>query len=438
MMCVSSPFSEKIEIIFNQYPEYTVSNNSTMFANFIKSASSVFGMKKYPAVLMERIVRYNNDVCVLCLKSGIKRNASGCCDDCDLFADLLVRDTDFAEDVRITIEQFISKTSKEPRNQNALLQYPAAGITHSLFVTDPSIFSNPEKHLFYGCLIRAFFRTRSVYFKDEQKEFLLNPDFAVFIAAQPNISPYDVKHMSYCWMTCVQASLQLPSSNGDIIPDFFLNENEVEGYFHHFCDIHAQERKLTVKSHIYRDSDGDIVGRFRLEDDGYVPVGDRGLALLKGLPLYEMSSDCVGGKGGRVKAILHKSFAKPQLFIDHIWEKKVGQKLFKQTKKDQEQERKEKKERQREEQRQLDRQRREEETALRAARAALVTAVAKIDADLERINHLKELNREVALKNRKIFERKEAEKLAAAAAARHADKLKQKEAERIKFITKKN
>jgi len=408
-----------------------------MFANFIKTAASAFGMKKYPAVLMERIVRYNNDVCVLCLNSGINRNASGCCDECDVFAELLINDTDFAEDVSITIEQFISKTSKEPRNQNTLLQYPAAGITHSLFVLDPSIFSNPDKHLFYGCLIRAFFRTRSVYFRDEQKEFLIRPSFAKFLSEQPNISLDDLNRMSYCWMTCVEASLQLPESR-DIIPSFFLNENEIEGYFYHFCDLHPQERMLTVKSHIFRDSDGDICGRFRLEDDREVPRDDRGLALLKGLPVYEMSSDCAGRKGGRVKAILHKSFKEPQPFIDYIWEEKVGQKLAKKTQQEKEQARKEKKERQREEQRQLDRQRREEESALRAARATLVTAVAKIDADLERIKHLKELNREVALKNRKIFERKEAEKLAAAAAARHAEKLKQKEAERIKFITKKN
>ena len=407
-----------------------------MFANFIKTAASAFGIRsKYPAVLMERIVQYPNDVCVLCLKSGIKRLDSGCCDGCDLFAELLISDTDFAEDVAEIIEQSINRPNLP---EFVHLQFSAlAGITHSLFVPDTSIFSNPDKHLFYGCLTRAFFRTRSMYFRDEEKAFIIHPRFAKFLFEQPNVSFEDMKKMSYCWMTCVQASLQLPSS-GDIIPDFFLKENEVEGQFCHFCDIHPQERKLTVTSQISRDIDGDITGGFRLEDDREIPVENRGLALLNGFPVYEMSNDCAGGKGGRVKAILHKSFAKPQIFIDHIWEKKVGQKLFKQTKKDQEQERKEKKERQREEQRQLDRQRREEETALRAARATLVTAVAKIDADLERINHLKELNREVALKNRKIFERKEAEKLAAAAEQRHAEKLKQKEIERLKFITKKN
>jgi hypothetical protein len=92
----------------------------------------------------------------------------------------------------------------------------------------------------------------------------------------------------------------------------------------------------------------------------------------------------------------------------------------------------------REEQRELNLQRREDEIALRAARAALVTAVAKIDVDLERIKNLKELNKEVALKNQKIADRKEAEKLALAAEQRHAEKLKQKEIERQKFLSKKN
>jgi hypothetical protein len=99
---------------------------------------------------------------------------------------------------------------------------------------------------------------------------------------------------------------------------------------------------------------------------------------------------------------------------------------------------KNKKQLDREEQRELALKRREEEIALRAARAALVTAVAKIDVDLERIKNLKELNKEVALKNQKIADRKEAEKLALAAEQRHAEKLKQKEIERQKFLSKKN
>jgi hypothetical protein len=153
-----------------------------------------------------------------------------------------------------------------------------------------------------------------------------------------------------------------------------------------------------------------------------------------------MEEDCSTGRGGRVKQILHKSFAQPQLFIDHLWNAKHGQKLAKQERnlrEQKEQERKEKKQRQREEQRQLAIQQKEREQALRLARASLVEATAKVDVELEQIRKLKELNREVALKNQKLADRKEAEKLAKDAEKRHAEKLKQKELERQKFVSKK-
>lgn len=102
-----------------------------------------------------------------------------------------------------------------------------------------------------------------------------------------------------------------------------------------------------------------------------------------------------------------------------------------------EQEKQQKKQRQREQQRQLDLERKAEQDALRQARATLVDAVAKIDEELEKIRKLRELNREVALTNKKIFERKETEKLAKEAERRHAEKLKQKELERQRFISKK-
>ena len=64
-------------------------------------------------------------------------------------------------------------------------------------------------------------------------------------------------------------------------------------------------------------------------------------------------------------------------------------------------------------------------------------AIAKTRIELEKISKLKELNREVALKNQKLADRKEAAKLAKEAEKRHAEKLKQKELERQKFISKK-
>jgi len=66
-----------------------------------------------------------------------------------------------------------------------------------------------------------------------------------------------------------------------------------------------------------------------------------------------------------------------------------------------------------------------------------VEATAKVDVELETIRKLRELNREVALKNQKLADRKDAEKLAKDAEKRHAEKLKQKELERQKFISKK-
>jgi hypothetical protein len=69
--------------------------------------------------------------------------------------------------------------------------------------------------------------------------------------------------------------------------------------------------------------------------------------------------------------------------------------------------------------------------------AECAEAIAKTRIELENIRKLRELNREVALTNKKIFERKEAEKLAKDAEKRHAEKLKQKELERQKFISKK-
>jgi hypothetical protein len=412
-----------------------------MFASFASAAASFLGMKQYPKTLLERIAHHPSDTCVLCFKSGIKRNASGCCDACDVFAELLVSDEDFTNDVALLIEQSIGTFSpKTPKNIH--IWFPtASGIELSLFVADTSIFSNPEKHLYYGCVIRSFFRTYSAYHDDESKSFNLATDYAEFLFKETR-SVADVSLYSTCWMTCVQASIQIKRASGVVIPDFWLLEDGIEGTFHHTVPLYPdQERRLTVAPLTFRrPRTGTITGAFELQDDRKVPAEEVGLALKNNLLVYEMECDCDTGRGGRVKQIIHKSFAKPQLFIDHMWNAKHGQKLAKQERKSREQkeqERKEKKQRQREEQRQLDHERHEQEKALKLARATLVEAVAKVDADLEKINKLRELNREVALKNQKIADRKEAEKLAKDAEKRHAEKLKQKELERQKFVSKK-
>jgi hypothetical protein len=408
----------------------------TMFSAIASAVLSATGLApKSSCILLERLGQYPRDTCVLCFKSGITRNASGCCDECDLFADLLVSDKDFAEGVELIVKQN-RKAVATLKTQYFHLQAPIAGMTYSLFVPDTSIFSNPEKHHYYACLIQSFFRTRTSYQNDKKKQFLIEPTFGTFIANETG-SIADMKQFCYCWMTCVQASLQVPVSD-KIIPDFWLLEDCVEGTFHHICDMFPdRQRKMTVKSHIFRDDDHQIRGMFRLEDDRNIDGDEIAIAFAQGAPIYKQSGDCSSGKGGRCYAVRQKSFAKDLLFIDQVWEEKFGQKLAKKEQQRKEQERKEKKQRQREEQRELDRKRNEEEKALKLARASLVEAVAKVDVELETIRKLRELNREVALKNQKLADRKEAEKLAKEAEKRHAEKLKQKELERQKFLSKK-
>ena len=408
-----------------------------MFSAIASAVLSATGLaSKSSCILLERLGQYPLDTCVLCFKSGITRNASGCCDECDLFAELLIGDKDFTEGVAL-IEKQNRKAVATLKTPHFHLQAPIAGMTYSLFVADTSLFSNPEKHLYYACLIQAFFRTRTSYQNDKKKQFLIEPTFGTFIANEQG-SLEDMKQFCYSWMTCVQASLQVPVSD-KIIPDFWLLEDRVEGVFHHICDMFPdRQRKMTVKNHIFRDDDDQIRGMFRLEDDRNIDDDEIAIAFAQGAPIYKQSGDCSSGKGGRCYAIRQRSFAKDQLFIDHIWEEKFGKKTAKKEQQRKEQERKEKKEREREEQRQFAIQQKEREQALRLARASLVEATAKVDVELEQIRKLKELNREVAIKNQKLADRKEAEKLAKDAEKRHAEKLKQKELERQqKFVSKK-
>ena len=282
-----------------------------------------------------------------------------------------------------------------------------------------------------------FFRIREKYRNDKTKAFIITRPLAVRISN--SLGAEMLVTASSCYSTLIQASLQVPVGH-EITPDFWLIDDEVQTLFHHSFHqpIQGHEDKvnlLQVLTSIGRDTKtGLIKGEFALTDyemrisDAIVQK-----ARTAGLPFYLMNDV------GRCCAVHHPSFAEPIVVVDDVWLEKQQRKQAKAAKKEQqrkEQELKEKQERQREEQRQLAIKHRE--NALRTARATLVTAVTKIDADLERINRLKEINREVALKNRKIFERKEEEKLAAAAAARHAEKLKQKEIERQKFISKKN
>jgi len=387
--------------------------------------------------LVSRIERFPKTRCVLCLEDNIHTRKQGCCRKCDLFAELFVKDHPFAKKVQSALDD-LEKMAKNPTDDTRIkIVDDDDTFTHSILIPYASILLNTDKLLFYACLIAAFFRIRETYRKDKTKAFDIRPKLAVKLNEWFE-ETYTTA--AKCYSTFIQASLQVPV--GDVSPDFWLIDDEVRAVFHHSVQGRDTVNLLEVSASIGRDTlTGLIKGGFTLEDYECC-VSDDTVQKIRAaqLPFYLMS-DGSTTELGRCCAVRHPSFAKDIVFVDDIWlekELKTQAKKAKDAQERKEQERKEKQERRVLERRQQEIQRREQEIALRSARATLVTAVAKIDADLERINRLKELNREVALKNRKIFERKEAEQLAAAAAARHAEKLKQKEIERQKFISKKN
>ena len=404
------------------------------------SSLPAFEMTDYSLLFADRFLKYPKNICVLCLRPVEKRLTCGCCAECDNFVTLLTIDDDFADGVERIVAHNQLEVAKNVSDgkEHLIINAPhttkGKTITHALFVKDVSIFANPEKHLYYGCLIKSFFRTRSTYDNDPSKSYTLDTNFAEFLFGKIGVS--DTSLFTKCWMTCLQASLQVPVCL-EVIPDFWLMENRVEATLYHTCDdIANSHRKLTVECRV-RGKGDEITGSFVCMDDRLVPREELENAFEHGAPIYKQSTNYDAGKGGRCEKICYKNL-KDQIFIDQVWEEKFGKKIAKKEQKRKEQERKEKKEREREEQRQLAIQQKEREAALRLARASLVEATAKVDVELEQIRKLKELNREVALKNQKLADRKEAEKLAKEAEKRHAEKLKQKELERQqKFVSKK-
>lgn len=376
--------------------------------------------------------------CALCHQTQTNIKESGYCDDCDLFDDLLTTDKDFNHEVSIVLK---SITAIDTKIKTGSIIFPGEELTHAVFIPDTSILSKTEKHLFFACQIVSFFRTRKHYHKNlktNTTKIICGPSLRKRMANQLQTSDLEfATSVINGYTTTLNASFQVPF-NSKMVPDFWLLDEGIQGSFFSMMDD-GDESTLKVTrfcSITYKDEDNEICGDFEIVD-----IASATLGASHSPALYILSSDFKKSRAGRCVAVRHPTFTEDLPITDPVYEKKFAekqqQKKERKEKELKEQERKDRKEREREEQRQLAIQRREQETALRAARAALVTAVAKIDADLERINHLKELNKEVALKNRKIFERKEAEQLAAAAEQRHAEKLKQKEADRQKFITKK-
>lgn len=423
-----------------------------MFSAVASAVLSATGLaSKSSCILLERLGQYPQDTCVLCLNTGITRNSSGCCDVCDCYAELLIGDKEFARGVENLAQENRKDLDNIKGNETELIiqsphiELDGKQITHSLFVPDVSIFANPEKDLYYACVIKTFFRNRSGYYTDRSKTFRTADHFYEHLLKETE-SEYDARLFAKCWMTCVSASLQIPAPTVvDAIPNFVLLENSIQGVFHHTCDAHPEVfRMLTVFSNIFRNPNGKIGGDFVLVEDTKIEPEDFATAFSKGFPIYKMNPDCSMGLGGRCHIIRIKNHGDIPV-IDYAVEdkkKRIAEQqqklLAKQEKERKEQERKEKKQREREEQRQFAIQQKEKEQALRLARASLVEAVAKVDVELEQIRKLKELNREVALKNQKLADKKEADRLAKEAEKRHAEKMKQKELERQqKFVSKK-
>jgi hypothetical protein len=246
----------------------------------------------------------------------------------------------------------------------------------------------------------------------------------------------------------VKASFQIPEVKGKM-STFWLFEGGVSAsFFTHIEGTDADKGIIfkIVSVSVKNTETNSVYGIFQLTEMTSFDTIPNIANLLDDLPLYILSNDTKNKRAGRVI-----KYRNPHLDFDHpiddpVYEKlqqERQEKLAKRTEQERkEQERQERIQRNREErhQQQLQHQQKqkEREEALKLARATLVEAVAKVDVELETIRKLKELNREVALKNQKLADRKEAEKLAKDAEKRHAEKLKQKELERQqKFVSKK-
>ena len=405
---------------------------------FFKSLFSSVGMNEYTQLLGERVLKYPKNICVLCLDPVEYRNPSGCCVECDLLVEML-QNKKFHDDAKIVAETL---TQVKPTHKTANLYIDE---TLSVYVPNTSILSNPEKHLYYACLLTAFCRTRSTFkhgIPTNECELFCAPSFHRHLRSTCDAETE--KQLRTTALTALKASFQIPEVKGKM-STFWLFEGGVSAsFFTHIEGTDADKGIVfkIVSVPVKSTENNYVYGIFELTEITSFDAISNITNLLDDLPLYILSNDTKNKRAGRVIA-----YRNPHLDFDHpiddpAWEKlhqERQEKLAKRTEQERkEQERREKKERQREEQRQLDYQRQKEEKALKLARASLVEAVAKVDADLEKIRKLRELNREVALKNQKIADRKEAEKLAKEAERRHAEKLKQKELERQKFISKKH
>jgi len=354
------------------------------------------------------------------------------CDRCEPYG-ILLKDEDYGNVVAEMIEKLTSLTP-----QNNFVITNIANITAKLFI-DATII-NPEKITYYACLVASYYDTIVRFAYDDNKECVIDDEYATLLMKH-DFTVKDIRIWGSGLMTCVTASLEL--QDGTTPSNFYLTEEGVRGQFAYAVGNDEAGEFCIAVEHITTTEKNTVVPQFVLLENVPISLERKQELFDKGIQIYNLHLADEGRRGGRCKSISHKSFDQDMPFFDKKWNavyaKRQQQKQQQLEKTQKEQERKEKKEREREEQRKLAIKRREEENALRLARASLIEAVAKVDEELEKIKRLKELNREVALKNQKLAEQKEAERIAKDAEKRHAEKMKQKEIERQqKFASKKH
>ena len=419
---------------------------STMSA-FFKSLFSAVGMNEYTQLLGQRVVDYPKNICVLCLDPVEDRAPSGCCAECDFYAELLVSVKDFHTQAKRVIEDYLTTIKQKTQTKTACLYMDEN--PNCVYVPDTSIFSNPEKHLYYACMLVSFWRTYNSFKGDiatNECELYTAPHLRRRLVSLHGKELADVYSTNA--LTAIKASYQIPEVKGKM-STFWMFEGGISGsFFTHIEGTDATEGLVfkVVAVSAKNCETGAVFGIFTLTEINSFNTIPNISNLLDDLPLYILSNDIKNKRAGRVI-----KYRNPHLDFDHpiddpIWQKlhqERQEKLAKRTEEQRkEQERQERLQLKREEriaqQLQHQQQQKEREAALQLARASLVEAVAKVDVELENIRKLRELNREVALKNQKLADRKEAEKLAKDAEKRHAEKLKQKELERQqKFVSKK-
>jgi hypothetical protein len=348
-------------------------------------------------------------------------NDSKCCPSCHLFVKYAKTNPCFVSKVKDITQTFhdITKDMMSEGGARRLLAN-VVGLDNEIHLGVVSKFATvPEKHyLQYACGVRCYFDAVARFVKDR----FLGANDGIFTA---DCDDKTKRNVIGSIGSALMASLSTEASTK--YPTFLMRSNG------------AITASLLIK--------------FGTDDDEYTGAiiklnyfSEKPLFVIHTLKMnadpYEIPLRFVLNEGAKCEAIhFADSDREPIEYVDDLWLKQLAHKKAKEAKKEQElkeQERKERKEREREEQRLYAIKQRDEEIALRAARATLVVAVAEVDTQLEAIRKLRELNREVALKNQRLADRKEADRLANEAEKRHAEKLKQKELERQKFVSKKN